>query len=296
VDSSFAQRLCTVAHGRSVLPESERSHGVRRLTLIVAGAMVAAGCGHSSRRTEPTSPSTAQPPPATSAQAPATTTAPTSTTPGKTILVRVYLLRKIGAVARNVPATAAIGSAALRALSAGPSSGERSQGWTSAVPSNSVSNLRITNGVATIDLDSDLSHEALAQVVYTLTQFPTIAEVRPSRTIPGTKPFTRTNFEDVTPAILIESPLPGQAVTSPLDVRGTANTFEATFDLEVRNSSGVRVAWRFVTATSGSGRRGTFDTTISFPATGGPLTLVGYEPSAADGRPIHAVRVPLEGS
>ena len=74
---------------------------------------------------------------------------------------------------------------------------------------------------------------------------------------------------------------------------GTANTFEATFDLEILNSSGVRAAWRFVTATSGSGTRGTFDTTISFPHTDGPITLVAYEPSAANGKPVHVVRIPL---
>jgi hypothetical protein len=84
-------------------------------------------------------------------------------------------------------------------------------------------------------------------------------------------------------------------VTSPLRVHGTANTFEATFDLEIRNSSGVKVAWRFVTASSGSGTRGTYDTTISFPHTGGPITLVAYEPSAENGKPLHVVRIPLNG-
>jgi hypothetical protein len=83
-------------------------------------------------------------------------------------------------------------------------------------------------------------------------------------------------------------------VTSPLAARGTANTFEATFQLEMRNSSGVPVASRFVTATSGSGERGTFDATIAFPHTGGPLTLVAYERSAANGKPIHLVRIPLQ--
>jgi hypothetical protein len=81
---------------------------------------------------------------------------------------------------------------------------------------------------------------------------------------------------------------------SPLAVRGTANTFEATFDLEMLNSSGVRIAWRVVTATSGSGQRGTFDTTISFPHTGGSLTLLAYEVSAATGKRIHVVRIPLQ--
>jgi hypothetical protein len=49
-----------------------------------------------------------------------------------------------------------------------------------------------------------------------------------------------------------------------------------------------------VTATSGSGQRGTFDTTISFPHTGGSLTLLAYEVSAATGKRIHVVRIPLQ--
>src|SRR5207237_3284158 len=117
--------------------------------------------------------------------------------------------------------------------------------------------------------------------------------VRTSRMIGDATPLQRATFEDVTPSILVESPLPGDTVTSPLHVRGTANTFEATFDLAVLNSSGVRIAWRFVTATSGSGTRGTYDTTISFPHTDGPITLVAYEPSAANGKPVHVVCIPL---
>ena len=46
-------------------------------------------------------------------------------------------------------------------------------------------------------------------------------------------------------------------------------------------------------ATSGSGTRGTFNEAISFTADGSRVTLVVYEPSAADGRPIHVVRIPL---
>ena len=158
--------------------------------------------------------------------------------------------------------------------------------------SGTPTSVTISNGIATLDLPV-MQHAGLAQVVYTLTQFPTIRGVRGTRSIGGSPPLTRAHFEDLTPAILVESPLRGEAVTSPLRVTGTANTFEATFDLEILNSSGVRAAWRFVTASSGSGTRGTFDTTISFPHTGGPITLVAYEPSAENGKPIHVVRIPL---
>ena len=224
-----------------------------------------------------------------------TTPTPSTTTLGTSqaeILVRVYFLRsgKVAPVARTV-ATPAVASAALQQLAAGPTRQERADGFTSAVGTVS-SNLVIENGIATLDLPN-VSHAGLAQIVYTLTQFPAVHGVRATRTIGDSQPMTGADFEDVTPSILVESPLPGETVTSPLRVYGTANTFEATFDIEIVNSSGVRAAWRFDTASSGSGTRGTFNTTISFPHAGGPITLLLYEPSAENGKPIHVVRIPL---
>lgn len=95
------------------------------------------------------------------------------------------------------------------------------------------------------------------------------------------------------PAIVIESPAAGASVRSPLRVRGTANTFEANFTLELR-TGGRLVARRFVTATSGSGVRGTFDVTIRFRVSEETRAeLVAYEPSAKDGSPLHTTRVPI---
>jgi hypothetical protein len=271
---------------------------VRRLAVIVIGGIVVAGCGKSTHSTAPTT-TAASTVPRTSTPGGTSVPSTSASTPTTeaTTLLRVYFLHdgKIGPVARVVPATRAVGTAALAALQAGPTADDRANGFRTALPIGPVvSGLRIANGVATVDLQDNVAHAGLAQIVYTLTQFPTVRAVRPSRAIGDATTFTRADFEDVTPSILVESPLPDQTVTSPLDVRGTANTFEATFDLEIRNSSGVRVARRFVTATSGSGERGTFDATISFPRTGGPLTLVAYEPSAETGKPIHMVRIPLQ--
>jgi germination protein M len=259
---------------------------MRRLIFLTVVAALAAGCGHSARSTHPAARST-------------TSGTTTATTPAFTnqpeLLARVYLLRdgKVAPVGRRV-SEPAVATAALRELASGPTADERADGLTSAVQ-DAPSRLTIENGIATVDV-GDASHVALAQIVYTLTQFPTVHGVRTPRMLGDAKPLTRADFEDVTPAILVESPLPGDTVTSPLRVTGTANTFEATFDLEVRNSSGVRIAWRFVTASSGSGTRGTYDTTISFPHIGGPLTLVAYEPSAENGKPLHVVRIPLRES
>ena len=119
--------------------------------------------------------------------------------------------------------------------------------------------------------------------------------MRTARSIGDTKPLTRADFEDVTPQILVESPLPHEAVASPLHVRGTANTFEATFDVQLFDSAGRKLLQRFVTATSGSGTRGTYDVTLTFPDTVEPRWLEVFEPSAENGQPLHRVRIPLNG-
>jgi hypothetical protein len=104
---------------------------------------------------------------------------------------------------------------------------------------------------------------------------------------------TTTGIEDPLPPIVIESPLPGDRVTSPIRVRGTANVFEATVSFEVRNDADEVVVRGFTTATSGSGTRGTFETELAVPDLAGPATIVAFEASAEDGRPLHVVEVPV---
>jgi len=252
---------------------------VRHLLVLLALAAVVGGCGSSSHHSESTTtrPTTAEalPPPAE-------------------VLTRIYLLRagKVAPVARAVPDTGAFAFATLEQLFAGPTPHERSQGLTTAIPrSASPGAITIVDHVAHIDV-RQLSHPALAQVVYTLTELPAVRAVRATRSIGDTKPLARSDFEDVTPAILVEAPLPDEPVTSPLRVSGTANTFEATFLLELRDASGAKLAHQVVTATSGSGQRGTFTATLHF--TGTPAVLVVWEPSAENGSsPLHEVRIPV---
>ena len=105
--------------------------------------------------------------------------------------------------------------------------------------------------------------------------------------------MTRADFEALTPAIFIESPCIGDSVGSPLVVSGTADTFEATFKVELLDESGKALAKRTVTATSGSGTRGTFNVSIPFATSAGSGTLVAYELSMETGSRINEVRVPL---
>ncbi|HEY1317331.1 MAG TPA: Gmad2 immunoglobulin-like domain-containing protein [Gaiella sp.] len=104
---------------------------------------------------------------------------------------------------------------------------------------------------------------------------------------------TTTGVEDRLPPIVVESPLPGDRVTSPIRVRGTANVFEATVSFEVRDDAGEVVMRAFTTATSGTGTRGTFETELAVPRLEGSATIVAFESSAEDGSPLHVVEVPV---
>jgi hypothetical protein len=172
--------------------------------------------------------------------------------------------------------------------------------------------LSLDSGVATVDLSGAFDDGGgsasmlgrVAQVVATLTRFDDVTRVAfaldgESVTAIGGEgvvvdpPIGRRAIEEQTPQILIESPLPGDTVTSPVRLRGTANVFEANVSIEVRDEKGTVILETFTTATSGTGTRGTFDTKLSLPTASGKLTIVAFEASAEDGRPLHAVDVPV---
>jgi germination protein M len=208
----------------------------------------------------------------------------------------VYFLRdgKVWPVSRQIPAldAADLPTAALTELFAGPTEQEGSElQLTTGIPeADEEPDVSVDDGVAAVRLDVQLVDEALAQVVYTLTQFPTVELVEIQERI-----VTRADFEDETPAILVESPLSFEEVTSPLRVTGTANTFEANFQYELTDTDGRIVDQNFVTATSGTGTRGTFDFTtdpftVPFDGVG---ELIVFESSAKDGSRINLVEIPL---
>jgi germination protein M len=222
----------------------------RALPLAVAAALIVAGCADDS---------------------------PTQTTTGATTTsVRVYFLwdGKVWPVRRDVEETADLPNAAFQALRLGPTQEEQEIGLTTEVPE---------------DLSEDLSDPALAQLVYTATQFAS----DDSAEINGVN-YTRADFEDQTPSVLVESPLPFDEAASPLRVVGTANTFEANFHYELTDTEGDVIDENFVTATSGTGTRGTFDfTTGDFDDV---TALVVFERSAEDGSRMNEIEIPLRMS
>jgi Sporulation and spore germination/Immunoglobulin-like domain of bacterial spore germination len=284
------------------------ARAVRALSLCVA-VLALAGCSGGDDDAAPTSPTTT---------ASGSTSTPTETGGEATMTpLRVYFVRleRMGVAGREVQSTPAVGAAALRELLAGPTAEDQAADLQSEIPTGTKLNgLTIDNGVATVDLSkafesgggSTSMQLRVAQVVYTLTQFPSVKRVqfkidgKPVEAIGGEgvvvdPPVGRNAFEKQTPAILVESPTPGSVVTSPLRVRGTSNTFEANLNLRLLDGSGKVLYDNFTTATSGSGTRGTFEQTIPFTISkDGPGTLVAYERSAADGSEINVVRIPVE--
>ena len=243
-----------------------------------------------------------------------TSPSPSTGTTGTTI-VRAYFwlggdpgTAGLVAVLRTVPGTKAVASAAMNALLAGPTSAEGSREITTAVPDGSqLLGLTIKDGVATVDLSSEFESGGgsasvltrLGQVVYTLTQFPSVKSVLfqiegKTVTVFGSEgvtldgPVGRADYVQLLPAIWVDRPAYGAAIGNPAHVTGSADVFEATFRISILDGSGKVIADQQVMATCGSGCRGTFDTTIAYNITKAQYgTLHVYEPSAKDGSPVN---------
>lgn len=285
----------------------------KRLVLLVS-VLLLAGCGGD----DETAATTAAPADTTAATTGATTdTAPTDTADSaERVRLQVYFVRdeRMGVGARLVPETTAVGAEAVRALLEGPTEEEAAAGLATAIPQGTrLLDLDVAGGLATVDLSQEfgsgggsLSMQArVAQVVHTLTQFPTVDAVafrldgEPIEALGGeglvlSEPVDRTDFEGLAPQILVESPAVGEEVRAPLRIVGTANTFEATFMVALLDEDGRELARDFVTATSGSGERGTFDKELPFAADGPfTATVKVWEASAEDGSEIHVVEIPV---
>lgn len=178
---------------------------MKRLTILLAvfavtiAACGAAGVGDAGNVTVPTAPdigtavtTTTQAPgsaPTTVAPGTPTTTQPPTPAPQATQFVDVYFVkdgRYATTIARAVPATPEVATEAIKALIAGPTPAEAEAGLSSAVPTDTLLlGITIRDGKATIDLSKEFEAGGgsfgmiarLAQVVYTLTQFPTVESV-----------------------------------------------------------------------------------------------------------------------
>jgi germination protein M len=260
----------------------------RAFAVSVALAVLAAACG--SEEEGPSAPA------AKSTTPPTVESQPLATVPETApAILKVYFLQdgKVAVESRSVVAGPAVGRAALVQLLKGPTPEEAARGLRSELPPGTqIESLELVpDCMAEVELSSDVDDSAKAQVIFTLTQFETVCEV----SVNGDEPIKRVDLEEFTPPVLLESPVPGEDVTTPVRIEGTANTFEATFNVEIVDADGKVIGERFVTATSGSGTRGTFSVDVQFKAASqGPGELVVFELSAEDGSRIHEVRIPVQ--
>lgn len=233
------------------------------------------------------------------------------------LTLAVYLPRadKLGAVAREVPYTKAVATAAINELLEGPSSTDVAYGFHTEIPAGTrLRSVSIRDGVATVDLTGQFDDGGgslsmfmrLAQLVFTVTQFKSVdavvlkldgtpVEVFSGEGIVIDRPMRRSDFEDVLPAIFVEKPLPGATSASPLTISGTANVFEAVFTAEIRDAAGTVVGSKTVTATSGTGTRGTFADSIPFTVARAQMgSLVVFAESPRDGSRTDVVTIPVK--
>lgn len=270
-------------------------------TLICVLAL--AGCGGDETTATDDAASPTTPPPATTAGSEA------GPPPSGTV-VRLYYLdgEKLQVVLGLTEPTQGVAADSLRLLF------DNEEANQTAIPAGTeLLGLSVAGGEATVDLSREFEsgggsasmQARVAQVVFTLTQWPDVIHTVSFRldgedvdAIGGegvkAQALTRNDFEDVLPAILVETPVANTFAVSPLTVAGSASVFEANVSLRVEDESGRTLGKAFATALEGAPGRGPFEATIEFevdePTSG---VLVAFEASAADGSETNVVRVPL---
>lgn len=166
----------------------------------------------------------------------------------------------------HVPPTRAVAAAALRALGVDAP-------------------VTISGGTATVELDR-APDDQVAEIVFTLTQFPTVQRVD----VAGRSGLTREDFAHYVPPILVDTPAAGGTVTPTFTVAGSASVFEATLVVQLVRDGEV-LSKQTITASQGAPARGSFSTTAH--ASAGALTVQVFAPSAEDGSPQHEVDIPV---
>lgn len=230
----------------------------------------------------------------------------------------MYWLRDTGiAVGGRDVDMSSLPDSVMDALLAGLNTLETEMRMSSAIPAGTeILGLTIEDGVATVDVSSEFETTGMgttgeiglvSQVVFTLTQFPAVdsvdilieGEARDAILSHGLEAtdLTREGFYDaVAPAIVVESPYPGQLVTSPLTVTGFSRTFEATVVYDtVIPPSGDIVDSGFTTAVQPEVNQfGPFEFTTEFETdVAGFGAVIVFEESAQDGSQINIYEVPV---
>ncbi|MDQ1656489.1 MAG: hypothetical protein QOD41_1572 [Cryptosporangiaceae bacterium] len=251
---------------------------------------------------------TPAPTPGTAAagQAAVARTGPTASPRSRPRLLRfeVWLARgsRLFAAARERPTEITTGRLALGALADGMTAAEARAGVRTAIAPGSQFGLSLAGGVATVDPPASFyagSPQAVrmrqAQVVFTLTQYPTVSSVvfRAGGSV-RTPRLTRSAYAALLPPIVVTAPAVGAAVSSPVLISGTAAVYESTVSVRILTTDGSEIATRFTSATAGSGARGVYSVALPYQVSGPQPGIVEvFEVSARDGARLNAVRIPV---
>jgi len=219
-------------------------------------------------------------------------------------------------VYREAPVPENALEASIRLLLEGPSADETSgiPPISTAIPEGTALLGVVVEGVtATVDLSGEFDDGGgsfgmfarLAQVVYTVTRAAEVDEVVFS--IDG-EPVTvfsaegieldgaqqRNDYYDLLPPIFVDSPAWGQPVTSPIQVQGLSNVFEAVSQVMLTDDDGEPLYEDDVMATCGTGCWGEWQTEISYAVDREQFgALIVWEFSAEDGSRINIREYPV---
>lgn len=171
------------------------------------------------------------------------------------------------------------------ALLAGPTADEAASepAINSAIPAGtSFLGVEISDGLATVDLSPTFDDGGgsfsmfgrLAEVIFTLTQFPEIdsvsfllngepVEVFSNEGIGLDHPQARDDYIDLMPMLFVDEPAYGAPVGNPMRVAGVAAAFEATFDYTIVDGDDLIIAEGFLMTDNGVGW-GNFDTELAY--------------------------------
>ena len=230
----------------------------------------------------------------------ATTTVPTA--PAGQVPIKAYFFQdnSLVPVTVDVPKTAAVATAAITALLAGPPTG-----YTTTLPRGAkLVAVHIASGTATAEFSGalvDVDRTAQAQIVSTLNQFATVQRVEiatgsgPALLVDRTgallgRAATASDYADLNAdaPIFVRTPARNSAVPQNATFTGTAIAFEATIAVEIHQGAQPDRT-EAITASTGAPNRGTW--TYSVQLAPGLAHLVFYEPSAKDGSHLHSTEI-----
>jgi germination protein M len=297
---------------------------------VLALVLVACGSdGAGDTTTAVSTTTTAAPTTTTTTEPPTTTSAPmTTTTEAEPTGMAVYFMVEqhegeeppgplLVPVYREVAASENLAQQAVEVLLAGPTEEEATgiPAISTAIPQGTQAlGGSVESGVATVNLSGEFDDGGgsfsmfarLAQVVYTMTRLPDIdsvvfeidgepVTVFSSEGIELDGPQQRDDYYDLLPLIFVDSPAWGEPVTSPIQVAGLSNVFEAVSQVMLTDDDGEPLFEETAMATCGTGCWGEWSTEIPYQVDRDQFgALIVWEFSAQDGSRIHIREYPVQ--